>query len=196
MASRTCTQIHSPRPRATEGHHRRRQPFHRRGTLEAFSLASFLKFGECVCKTRLHQDISALSDAEKFFSHHDTSTLIFSIIVALVYLMFCRLLLSGRHWLSALISNLPVMPYAVEVPLPNLLIHRTVYGKSSCLEGCFELTMIPFCGIQLPSVVFKHLDDLLRFICLHIYSGEISPHRKGNKINTASQTIEQEKYSI
>jgi hypothetical protein len=35
--------------------------------------------------------------------------------------------------------------------------------------------MIPFCGIQVPSVVFKHLDDLLRFICLHIYSALIHP---------------------
>jgi len=79
-----------------------------------------------------------------------------------------------------------LMPDAVEVPLVHLLIHRTVYGNLPRFSGVLELTMIPFRGIQVPSVVFKHLDDLFRFICLHISS--IFKFRcKGNKNNTILQ---------
>ena len=79
------------------------------------------------------------------------------------------------------------MPYAVEVPLVHLLVHRTVYGNLPRFRGVLELTMIPFCGIQVPSVVFKHLDDLLRFICLHIYSALIHTAKVTKLIPPAKQ---------
>lgn len=79
------------------------------------------------------------------------------------------------------------MPYTVEVPLVHLLVHRTVYGNLPRFRGVLELTMIPFCGIQVPSVVFKHLDDLLRFICLHIYSALIHTAKVTKLIPPAKQ---------
>ena len=79
------------------------------------------------------------------------------------------------------------MPYAVEVPLVHLLVHRTVYGNLPRFRGVLKLTMIPFCGIQVPSVVFKHLDDLLRFICLHIYSALIHTAKVTKLIPPAKQ---------
>ena len=78
-----------------------------------------------------------------------------------------------------------LMPDAVKVPLVHLLIHRTVYGNLPRFSGVLELTMIPFRGIQVPSVVFKHLDDLFRFICLHISFFYF--RYKGNKNNTILQ---------
>ena len=62
------------------------------------------------------------------------------------------------------------MPYAVEVPLVHLLVHRTVYGNLPRFSGVLELTVIPLRSIQIPPVVFEQLDDLFCFICLHLNS--------------------------